>query len=409
MSNNDVLEWIEKQQHRMLDYIKKWCEINSYSQNITGLSILSQSLIQDFSHLAGQSQIISLFPRKVVNPQGTLIEAPLGQSLSFKKRPEAPIQVLLAGHMDTVFPSSCSFQTIEKLDDKTWRGPGIIDMKAGLAIMLIALEALERSPYANQIGWEILINPDEELGSPGSAHLFEAAARRNHIGMIFEPAFPDGAFVSKRKGSASYTLVLHGQAAHVGRDYSQGRSAIYALAEYIHRLEEIQKQNPEIILNVGAIEGGGAINVVPDLAIAKINVRSSQDETIENCLKILQELAFQIEKREGIKSEIVAQAIRFPKHFTVQLQRLFKMYEECAKSLDIPFAWRETGGACDGNLLAKAGLPTIDSLGAVGGKMHTFEEYLNLSSLTERAKLSALFLLKLAAGEFKLKDFDKYA
>ncbi len=274
------LKWIEKQYSRLLDYVRRWSSINSFSGIMAGLSSLSQILKHDFSLLEGTLQSFSLPPRQIVDGKGVIIETPLGQAISFKKRADT-IQILLTGHMDTVFSPSSYFQAIEEIDSNTWQGPGVTDMKGGLAIMLIALEALERSSHANKIGWEVLINPDEELGSPGSAFLFEAAAKRNQIGMVFEPAFPDGAFVSERKGSASYTVIIHGKAAHVGRDYSKGRNAIYALAELIKEIENEQLLDADSIINVGHIEGGGPINIVPNLAIARINFRSSKPEIIK--------------------------------------------------------------------------------------------------------------------------------
>jgi glutamate carboxypeptidase len=398
------LQWIENQYQRLLDYVNKWAAVNSFSENIPGLSDLSEILIHDFSLLEGKSESFILPPRKTVNDKGLIIKTPLGRAISFKKRPQSPIQVLLTGHMDTVFSPESSFQTIEKIDSAIWQGPGVADMKGGLAIMLIALEALERSAYADKIGWEIIINPDEELGSPGSAYLFEEAAKRNQIGLIFEPAFPDGAFVSQRKGSASYTVVVHGKAAHVGRDYLQGCSAIYALTELIHKLEQIQSLNPEFMINVGHIEGGGPINIVPNLAIARINIRSSNREIIENSLQTIQAVADQVSLRKGIKAEVIAGSLRFPKPMDRATQSLFNAYSECAKLLNQPFSLRETGGVCDGNLLAHAGLPTMDSLGAIGGNLHTHQEYLILSSLVDRAKLAALFLFKLASGAIELKE-----
>lgn len=396
------LKWIESQDHRLLNYVKKWANVNSYSHNLAGLATLAKMLKEDFFLLGGELNGIYLPSYSVIDSKGMPIEIPLGQALSFSKRPHAPVQVFLSGHMDTVFPPSSAFQTVEEIAPSICRGPGVVDMKGGLAILLIALEALERSSFAQQIGWQVLITPDEEIGSPGSAFLFTEAAKKYHLGLVFEPAYPDGAFVSQRKGSANYTVVVRGRAAHAGRDFDQGRSAIFALAAFIKEIENQQTKNSGKLINIGHIEGGGPINIVPDLAMARLNIRSSDEQVIQTSLADLENIAAIIRKREGINVEIFSQTIRFPKKLDPATNYLFNCYAECARHLNIPFALRESGGVCDGNLLAQAGLPTLDSLGAVGGNMHTEREYLLIPSLIERAKLAALFLLQLASSNITL-------
>lgn len=403
------LEWIETQNDRLLDCVRRWVGINSYSNNLVGLSELHRTLSEDFACLEGDVKDISLPYYQVIDDKGDKIELPLGQALSIRKRPEAPIQIFLGGHMDTVFTPASSFQTIEELSSTIWQGPGVVDMKGGLAIMLIALAALERSPFADNIGWEILINPDEEIGSPGSSGLFEQAAKRNLVGLIFEPSFPDGAFVSARKGSANYSVIVRGKSAHVGRDFAKGRSAIYALAELINGIDKVQLSDPENIINVGHISGGGPVNIVPDLALAKVNFRSSKEEVIQKSLGFMQNLAEKIRQREGISVDIIPGTIRFPRPYNLPIQQLFYQYAECAKQLHLPVSFRETGGVCDGNILAHHGLPTLDSVGAIGGHMHTSKEYLLLPSLIERGKLAALFLMKIAAGEIELEKEPAHA
>jgi glutamate carboxypeptidase len=272
-------------------------------------------------------------------------------------------------------------------------------MKGGLAVMLISLLALERSPYAENIGWQVLINPDEEVGSLSSAHLFEQAAKKCQVGLIFEPAFSDGAFVSGRKGSASYTVIARGKAAHSGRDFSQGRSAIYAIAHYMNILETMNHPESGFTVNVGFIEGGGPVNIVPDFALCKVNIRSSDPDKMKGFLQVLEDIAVQCRQRDGIQIEITQDTLRLPKPFDEKTQKLFKDFEACAKNLHIPFQLRESGGVCDGNILSAAGLPTIDSLGVVGGQIHTHDEFIHLPSLIQRAQLTTQYLLKLASQE----------
>ena len=154
------------------------------------------------------------------------------------------------------------------------RGPGVIDAKGGLVVLLTAIDAVERSDLAGNLGWELFLNTDEEIGSPGSAAFFAEAAKRNHLALLFEPAMPDGALVSERKGSGNFSLVVRGRAAHAGRDFSAGRNAIVAAADFAVAVHRLNGTIPEVTLNVARIDGGGPANVVPDLAVCRLNAGS---------------------------------------------------------------------------------------------------------------------------------------
>jgi glutamate carboxypeptidase len=301
--------------------------------------------------------------------------------------------------MDTVYPGDHSFQTVEQVDRNTLRGPGVADAKGGLAVMRTALAALERSPWAARVGWEVLINPDEEIGSPGSAPLLERAARANHLGLVFEPALPGGALAERRRGAGNFTFVIHGRSAHAGRDFAKGRSAVVAAAELIARLHALNETLPGITVNVGRIEGGSAVNLVPDLSVCRINVRTSAAADEIRLRDELDRLTVWLRSRDGITAELHGAFTSPPKIPDERTHALMRHVTACGQDLGIPIEWKPTGGACDGNRLAAAGLPTIDSLGPCGGDLHSPTEYVLLDSLVERAKLTALLLLKLASGE----------
>src|SRR5207253_7136774 len=137
--------------------------------------------------------------------RGEPVEQPLGRALRATKRHEpssgVAVRVLLNIHTDTVYPLDHPFQSVTRIDEHTLRGPGVIDAKGGLVVMLAAIEALERSALAPQIGWEVLLNPDEEIGSPGSAHLFKEVASRHRVGLVFEPAIGEGNLVDSDRKS----------------------------------------------------------------------------------------------------------------------------------------------------------------------------------------------------------------
>src|SRR5699024_10097808 len=133
-----------------------------------------------------------LAPATGINDDGESRPRPLGDAFSFVQRPEAPVQVLLVGHLDTVFAPDHPFQSVREIEGNRLNGPGVADLKGGLIVMHAALEAIEQSPWRDAIGWRVLLNPDEEIGSPGSAPLLAEAAQHADAGLIFEPAMPDG-------------------------------------------------------------------------------------------------------------------------------------------------------------------------------------------------------------------------
>jgi glutamate carboxypeptidase len=405
-SYSSSLDWIHSQEQTLLLRVKQWVAINTFSWHLKGLEQFLTLLHSSFQTLDGESSYFNLPPQKILDSDHTFQSQPLGPALIIRKRPQAPIQVLLGGHIDTVYSPMVPFHNIEESTPGIWKGPGVADMKGGIAILLTALEALERSPFAEQIGWEVLLTPDEEIGSPGSAFLYETAARHHHCGLIFEPSFPDGAFVSQRKGSVTYTIAVKGRAAHVGRDYSHGRSAVFALMRLIHKLETLQTHE-DLIINVADVEGKGPVNIVPPFASCRVNLRSSNADMLMQATARLQQFAKECQQ-EGIVIEIIQDSFRSPKPFDPSTQHLFAAYAHCAHDLNISFQTRATGGVCDGNILAGAGLPTLDTAGAVGGALHTPDEYLICSSLVERAKLAALFLFKLANRDIVIEKEGRH-
>ncbi|HXH04774.1 MAG TPA: hydrolase [Candidatus Competibacteraceae bacterium] len=396
------LDWLNDHYPAMVALVEDWSRINSGSYHLEGLARMADTLGAAFAPLGGAAQLVDLAPLASVDRQGRLVQRPLGRALSIVKRPQAPCRVLLAGHMDTVFPADSHFQNPRWLDDNILNGPGVADLKGGLVVMLHALLALERSPWAENVGWEVLLNPDEEIGSLGSAPLLEAAARRNHIGLIYEPALADGTLAGARKGSGNYTLVVHGRAAHAGRDHHLGRNAIVLLAEGIVRLDALNGQRPGVTVNPGHIEGGGPVNIVPDLAILRFNIRVASHEEQHWVERELHALVDELSGREGFQVELHGRFGRPPKLLDERQSALFEQVRECGAELGLNIRWAATGGCCDGNNLAAAGLPNVDTLGVRGGKIHSDEEFLLADSLVERARLSALLLMKIGAGEIRL-------
>ena len=393
------LNWLDSQQDEMLNKTIELASINSGSINTAGVNRVGKKLAEYFSVLGGAAEVIPVAAYQFVNSSGEIQSTPLGDALRITKRPNASLQIFFCGHMDTVFPTDSPFQSMTWLDDNTLNGPGVADLKGGLVVMLKAIEALERSPWADKIGWEILFNPDEEIGSPGSSALIADAATRVNLGMIYEPCMPDGTLAGARKGSGNFSIVVNGKAAHAGREHHLGRNAIRAMCDFISALDDLNGQREGVTINPGFIEGGGAVNVVPDMCISRFNIRLEQPADELWCSQQIEALVQQLNQRDGIHAALHGGFGRKPKVLSDANLKLFELAKACGSELGMQINWLPTGGCCDGNNLAAAGIPNIDTLGVQGGKIHSCDEYMLVSSLVERARLSALLLMKLATAD----------
>ena len=370
--------------------------MNSGTMNVAGVKQVATALEREFAELGGTSRFVDVEPLKTIDDFGSAIESPLGPALHIVKRPDVRPRVILCIHTDTVYPIDHDFQSCSEIKDGQINGPGVADAKGGIVVMLYALKALEQSSVGKNIGWEVILNPDEELGSPGSEKFLKERALKADFGLLFEPALPDGTMVSSRKGVGNFTFVCRGRAAHSGREFDKGRNAIVACARMMNRIHELNT-GPDITLNVGRISGGGPLNIVPDLAIGRVNVRVAsvgQQKEIESKLLTL------VREFDGIDDVSVEMTGRFtspPKQISDGTAALQKVIERCGAALKLDIGWRATGGASDGNKFAAVGLPNIDTFGVLGGEIHSRNEFMMIESLVPRAKLSALTLMTLAA------------
>lgn len=394
---------ISEDEHQlMVENVKAWSAINTHSSNLIGLEKMLICLEAAVQPLGGIASRIRLPKRIHFDRKGECQQVAVGDALQVIKRPQAPLQILLAGHIDTVFEADSPFQMASHVDSQRLLGPGVADMKGGIVILLNSLRLLERSPWAKNIGWQLLLTPDEEIGSPSSEALYKKAAASANIGLIFEPSFPDGQLVSARKGSSNFVVVAKGRAAHAGRDFHLGRSAIAALAHFVVAAHALNRQYPNITLNIGHISGGESSSIVPSLAACHINVRANSCEELAAIASHLQTIARESANsiaihNDGLEIFVHPLSHRVPKPFDLPTQALFATAKQCALELGITLGWKESGGVCDGNILSQMGLPTIDTLGAVGGQLHTFQEYIEIASLAERTRLTALMLLSWAS------------
>jgi glutamate carboxypeptidase len=382
----------------MIARTESWSGINSGSLELAGLDRMAGVIADAFAILPGAVERVPLGPTERVRADGFIEPRAHADAIRIRVRPDAPTQIALTGHYDTVFPAAHPFQTPEHVDADILRGPGVADMKGGLIVMLQALEALEASGAASSVGYEVLISPDEEIGSPASAPLLADLGRRAHVGMTYEPAMPDGALAGARKGSGNYSLVLHGRSAHVGRAFETGRSAVVAAADAVMRLDALNGRREGVTVNIGAVDGGAPVNMVPDGAVVRFNVRMPDAEARAWIEREVAHIVEAIAARDGIRAHLHGGVTRGPKPMTATQARLFAWVRAAGGELGLELAWRPTGGVCEGNNLFAAGCPNIDTLGPCGGHLHSDQEYALKTTFAERAKLSFLMLHNFATG-----------
>ena len=378
----------------MLDQVQAWSAINSGSRNLSGLERIAAVLADAFSALPGELELLDAAPVETVDSAGRTGTLEHGQNLHLTVRPDAPFQLLFTGHMDTVFGVDHAFQQTQWFENGVLNGPGVADMKGGIAVMLAALKSLEASEAAAVVGYEVVINSDEEVGSLGSAALLVQAARGKRAALTYEPsALPDGTLAGARPGSGNYSIVVHGRSAHAGRNPEDGRNALLAAADLALRLEALKRDG--LSVNPARIEGGSPSNVVPDIAVLRVNLRPRDPEIEAEAKRRIDEIVATVATERDVTIHAHGGFGRPPKPMTPDMERLFGLVQAAGADLGQPISWKATGGVCDGNNIAACGVPVVDTMGVRGGKIHSMEEFLITESLGERAALSALTVLRL--------------
>ncbi len=382
----------------MLDQLLGWAAVNSGSRNLAGLERMADLLVDSFAALPGLIRLERPAKVEAVDSAGRTIEIEHGRHLHLTVRPTAPVQLLFTGHMDTVFGSDHAFQSTRWLEDGVLNGPGVADMKGGIALMLAALKAVEKSPVADRIGYEVVINSDEEVGSPSSAALLAQAAEGKRAALTYEPsALPDGTLAGARPGSGNFAIIVRGRSAHAGRNPEDGRNALLAAADLALRLDLLKRDG--LTVNPSRIEGGSPANVVPELAILRVNLRPRTQEIQKEAQRAIDEAVSAVASEREVQIELRGGFGRPPKPLTREAEALFNLVRQAGADLGQSIGWQPSGGVCDGNNIAACGVPVVDTMGVRGGKIHSMEEFLIVESLSQRAALSALTILRLAGTE----------
>lgn len=377
-----------------LDRLIAWASVCSGKDSREGRLFLLEEAARLFKDLGASLEILE-----------NESDAPMLVARLF---PKAPKKILLFGHLDTVFGKNHPFQTVSR-DTEKLKGPGVCDMKSGVLILYESLkkhlkEGLRQSlnqssGQESNLGFTIVLNTDEEIGSIISGPLWKNLAPGHFCALGFEPAFSSKehprALVTARMGSCNLVVSFKGKSAHAGRNPQEGASAIHAACRWWSELESKTTHIKGLFVNVGKIEGGTASNVVADFAKLEINIRAKTQEVLDQFLKIAQGTSTTYLPPLHVDLEIKSQRPAKPANAS-SLELAF-LTKQLASDLHINLSLVETAGVCDGNNIQALGIPTLDNLGAVGGGLHSDQEWIELSSIDEQIALVSALLERLAS------------
>jgi glutamate carboxypeptidase len=387
--------WLETQADQMTSDLVELCNINSGSDHPQGLALAAQWLENFFKPLAVPCQKIDLPSYKLLDDSANESSYDTGPALRWDLGNKAPQGILWTIHYDTVYGKDDPFQSCKLLPNNRLQGPGVIDAKGGIIVMRYAALALKKFHEITNPSLTLILTPDEEIGSPSSLGMWHSVAKEFHCAFLFEPTMADGSLVQARKGTGTFIFVVRGKAAHAGRNFQEGRNAIAHCCELASKIHQLNGQRPNVTINLGRIRGGNAVNVVPDTAVLRVNVRIANPHDQQWIEEQLHDLAIAFDTpQNGLRVELSG-GIHAPAKICDQpTQRLKEKIELAARHLDQSIQWKESGGASDGNKLQALGLPNIDTFGPRGDALHSNQEWIELTSLVEKAQLTCASFLQ---------------
>jgi glutamate carboxypeptidase len=371
------LQHFQARQDLIVETIRQMVEMESPSDNKQAVDKFGRWLAGKFEALGGHSK----FHRTSDFGDHLQVDFP-GRD---RRKP-----VLLLGHVDTVYPlGTLATMPCRIADGRIW-GPGALDMKAGIAFMLHAVDALRDQDGTLPRAVTVLLVSDEEVGSDSSRRITEETAKRSASVLVLEPSYGlEGSLKTARKGVGEYQLKVTGVAAHSGLDFEKGQSAILELARQIERISKFTDLKRGLTVNVGVIHGGTRVNVVPAEATATIDVRvakMSDGTGIDRKLRSLKAV------NRKCKLHLSGSIDRPPLERSPHVVTLFRKASELARQLGWKLGEAAVGGGSDGNLTAALGIPTLDGLGGVGEGAHAVHESILISECARRAALLAALI-----------------
>ncbi|MGA8409913.1 MAG: M20 family metallopeptidase [Candidatus Acidiferrales bacterium] len=308
-------------------------------------------------------------------------------------RGEAAGQVMVLGHLDTVYPlGTLAKMPFRLAGGRAW-GPGTFDMKGGLVLALFAVDALRAARIAVAKRFVFLWTSDEEIGSESSRRAIEQEARRSDAVLVLEPAFgTDGRLKTQRKGVGGAEIIVTGRSAHAGIDPEKGVNAVHELALQIERLMRLNDPRRGITVQTTVVSGGTLTNVVPEHAQASVDIRYARQADAARLSKKLRSVRPIL---KGADVELRRAGDRPPLERTAAVRKLFAHAQSLMREMGLSLGEASTGGGSDGSFTAALGVPTLDGLGAVGDGAHSPREHVIVRALPERAALIAGLLATL--------------
>src|SRR3989442_14116519 len=294
-------------------------------------------------------------------------------------------RVLLLGHSDTVWPAGETAKRPFKIDAGRASGPGVFDMKAGILLMWMVIDALKKEGGLPK-SLAVLLVSDEEVGSNSSRALTESEGSQCQAVLVLEPSLPGGVLQTSRKGVGRFTVKAIGRAAHAGVDPENGVNAIEEISRQIIKLQRMTDPTRGTTVTVGVVQGGTRSNVGRAEAAAEIDIRVTSIEEAERLTKMIKALTPEL---PNARLEIRGSMNRPPMERTAETDRLFQLAQKIAAKLGMELKEGSTGGASDGNFTSALGIPTLDGLGPLGGGAHAVDEWVDIQSLPQRAALIA--------------------
>jgi glutamate carboxypeptidase len=371
-----VLDYLQAHHEAMLKLLKQLVEMESPSNERAAVNAMGDFLATAFESLGAD---VERLPQVAF---GDHLRVAWGTS---------DRQVLLLGHMDTVWPLGELERRPFRIARDAATGPGIFDMKGGLVIALYAVTAFLDLGLTPAHRLVFLFNSDEEVGSPTSRALIEEEAQRSDAVLVLEPS-REGALVTWRKGVGRFEMEIQGQASHSGAAHDRGVSAVEELAHQILHLEALTDYDRGTTVNVGVVQGGSRVNVRPASAWSNIDLRFTSAKEGQRMTRAIRGLR---PMNPEITLIISGGINRPPWESSTKSEALFERAQRIGKELDLDLWPAGSGGGSDGNFAAAMGIPTLDGLGAVGNDAHALTEWIDPASLPRRAALLAELLLDL--------------
>lgn len=370
---SELLDYFQTQTQAMIDLLTEMVNYETPSDDKALVDKFGAFMEAQFKALGAS---VTRFPQQTV---GDYLLAKWNESA-----PGKPILFLV--HIDTVWPEGTLAERPPYIEDGKLYGPGAVDMKGGIVVMLSALRGLiERGELPNRPIWAFM-NSDEEIGSEGSTPLIQDAARESGLVLVMEPGTKDGALKIARKGIATYRVHVEGRPSHAGNAPEQGINAVVELAQQIVKINGMNDLRNGTSVSVTMVDGGSAGNVIPAKASAYIDNRVVTQRAMNEVREKLQNLQPFVPGAKVWLEEIHS---REPMEYNATGQATFEQAKRIGTAYGLTVRGEHVGGGSDGNTTAAMGIPTLDGLGTVGDGLHALHEHVLISSLAQRATLVA--------------------